>query len=397
VRALRIEALSPGWKGSFQALLDRDDAGGGAAPGNPGLAPSSPPPAWSGFRPLRIARIAPESRSVVSFELEPADGRRLTSGLPGQFVVLRLRPDPAAPPLLRSYSLSGPPSAERWRLSVKREPHGLSSGYLLDRCRVGDVLDVAAPRGSFTLRPGDTPVVLLSAGVGATPVMAMLHAMASEASTRDVWWLFGARDRDDHPFREESRNLLRSLSHAHAHVRYSRPRPEDRLGTDYDAAGHLSVAALEQIGAPREADFYLCGPAAFLRDLTSGLAEWGVARDRIHTEAFGPGESRTPGMAPAASRMPHQPPGRPGPGPSVFFSRSGLAVPWSPSFGSLLELAEACDVPVKWSCRTGVCHSCETGLVSGSVAYDPEPLDDPVVGNLLICCSKPTSDVVIDL
>jgi ferredoxin-NADP reductase/MOSC domain-containing protein YiiM/ferredoxin len=398
VRALRVEALSPGWKASFQALLERDDAAGGAAPGNPGLAPASgPPPAWSGFRPLRIARIAPESRSVVSFELEAADGRRLSCALPGQFVVLRLRPDPAAPPLLRSYSLSGPPSDERYRLSVKREAHGLGSGYLLDGCRVGDVLDVAAPRGAFTLRAGESPVVLLSAGVGATPVMAMLHAMASEGSRRDVWWLFGARDRDEHPFREESRGLLQSLPHAHAHVRYSRPRAEDRLGTDYDAPGHLGVAALEKTGAPRDADFYLCGPTAFLRDLTSGLAEWGVSGDRIHTEAFGPGESRTPGIAPAASRTPHQPPGAPGPGPSVFFLRSGLAVSWSPSFGSLLELAEACDVPVRWSCRTGVCHSCETGLVSGSVAYGSEPLDHPASGNLLICCSRPTSDIVIDL
>jgi ferredoxin-NADP reductase/ferredoxin len=312
-------------------------------------------------------------------------------------VVLRLRPDPAAPPLLRSYSLSGAPRAERYRVSVKREPHGLGSAYLLDRCAVGDVLDVAAPRGSFTLRGGETPVVLLGAGVGATPLMAMLHALASERSKRDVWWIFGARDRDEHPFREESRQLLRSLSHAHAHVRYSRPRPADRLGHDYDAAGRVGVAALQELGTPRSADFYLCGPAAFLRDLTDDLADWGVPRERIHTEAFGPGEARTPGIAKDVRRTPHLPRGAPGPGPVVSFSRSNLTVPWSASFGSLLELAEACDVPVRWSCRTGVCHSCETGLVSGAVAYDPDPLDPPSQGNVLVCCSRPTSDVVIDL
>jgi ferredoxin-NADP reductase/ferredoxin len=378
-------------------MLDQEGRNGALA-GNPGLVPESgPPPAWSGFRPLRIARIARESRSVISFELEPADGSPLAVAVPGQFVVLRLRPDPAAPPVLRSYSLSGAPSTERYRVSVKRESHGVASAYLFDRSRMGDVLEVSAPRGAFTLCTGERPVVLLSAGVGATPVLAMLHALASEGSRRDVWWLFGARDGEDHPFLEESRELLRALPGGHAHVRYSRPRAEDRLGMDYDAPGHLSVGALEDMGAPRDADFYLCGPPAFLRDLTSGLAGWGVARDRIHTEVFGPGESKTPGIAPAPARTPHPPPGSPGPGPLVSFARSGLAVPWSPSFGSLLELAEGCDVPVKWSCRTGVCHNCESGLISGSIAYGPEPLDPPASGKLLICCSKPTGDVVIDL
>jgi ferredoxin-NADP reductase/MOSC domain-containing protein YiiM len=396
-RALRLPALSPGWKGSFQAMLDRDVRSGGAPAGNAGLAPDSgPPPAWPGFRPLRIAQIATESRSVISFELEPTDGLPLAAALPGQFVVLRLRIDPG-PPALRSYSLSGPPSAARYRISVKREPHGVASGFLVDHAREGDVLDVSAPRGTFTLREGESPVVLASAGVGATPVLAMLHALAEQGSRRGVWWLFGARDRDEHPFLEESRELLRRLPGGHAHVRYSRPRAEDRLGVDYDAAGHLTVAALEEQGVPRDAHFYLCGPPTFLHDLTSGLARWGVTPDRIHTEIFGPGESRTPGIAPAASRRPHPPDGPPGPGPLVSFARSGLAVPWSPSYATLLELAEACDVPVRWSCRTGVCHSCETGLVSGSVAYGPEPLDDPRAGNLLICCSRPRGDVVIDL
>ena len=396
-RALRMPALSPGWRGSFQAMLDQEASGSSPA-GNPGLAPESgPPPAWPGFRPLRVARIARESGSVFSLELAPADGLPLVPALPGQFVVLRLRPDPAAPPVLRSYSLSGAPSAQRYRVSVKREPDGVASAYLSHRIAVDDVLEVSAPRGAFTLRPGQGPVVLLSAGVGATPVLAMLHALASEGSRREVWWLYGARDRDDHPFLEESRELLRALPRGHAHVRYSRPRDQDRPGVDYDAAGHLTVAALEDAGVPRDADFYLCGPPAFLRDLTSGLADWGVPRARIHTEIFGRGESRTPGIAPAPAPPPHPPPGQPGPGPLVSFARSGLAIPWDPSFGSLLELAEACDVPVKWSCRTGVCHNCECGLISGSISYGPDPLDPPATGSLLICCSTPAGDVVIDL
>ena len=207
-RALRIPALSPGWRGSFQAMLDHEGGIAGAPAGNPGLdPPSGPAPAWPGFRPLRIARIAPESSSVVSIELEPADGFPLVAALGGQFVVLRLRPTPGAPPVLRSYSLSGAPSLERYRVSVKREPHGVASAYLCDHAREGDLVEVSAPRGAFTLREGEGPVVLLSAGVGATPVLAMLHVLAAEASRRDVWWLFGGRNRDDHPFREESREL----------------------------------------------------------------------------------------------------------------------------------------------------------------------------------------------
>ena len=241
------------------------------------------------------------------------------------------------------------------------------------------------------------PVALVSAGVGATPVLAMLHALAAESSTREIWWLYGARNRDDHPFAAESRRLLQGLQHCRSHIRYSRPGPQDRLGSDFDAPGHLDVGALEQLGVPRDSDFYLCGPAAFLRDLTSGLSTWGVSADRVHTEIFGPGEPITPGVAAVASRPPHQPAGPAGAGPRVSFARSGLAVAWDPKYQSVLELAEACDVPVRWSCRTGVCHTCESGLISGAVSYQPEPLQAPADGNVLICCCQPRDEVVVDL
>ena len=123
----------------------------------------------------------------------------------------------------------------------------------------------------------------------------------------------------------------------------------------------------------------------------------GVAPDRIHTEMFGAGPSMTPGIAASPRRPPHPPAGPAGSGPLVSFARSGLNVRWGPTFHSLLELAEACDVPVRWSCRTGVCHTCETGLVAGNVGYRPDPIDAPADGNVLICCSQPEGDVVIDL
>jgi ferredoxin-NADP reductase len=396
-RALRMPALSPGWQTSFRALLEQAATGvpGG---GNAGLAPASgPPPAWPGFRPLRVARLRRESVSVRSLVLVPADAQPLVPAQPGQWVVLRLRPDPAAPPLLRNYSLSDVPASDHYRVSVKRETGGAASAYLHEQVHADDALDVSAPRGAFTLEPGDRPVVLLSGGVGATPVLAMLHALAAEHSRREVWWLFAARSRDEHPFAEEAARLLQILPHSHRHIRYSRPGPHDRPGTDFDAPGHFSRATFEEIGLPRDVDCYVCGPAGFLHDLPAALLAWGVSPTRVHTEVFGPAGTITPGVAAREQRAPHPPDSQPGTGPQIAFARSGLSVPWDPTYHSLLEFAEACDVPVRWSCRTGVCHTCESGLITGAVAYDPEPLEAAADGNLLICCSHPEGEVVLDL
>lgn len=396
-RALRIPALSAGWRGSFQALLQRE-LSGGTATGNPGLTTAGgPPPAWRGFRPLRVSRIEWESDSVFSLELVPADDRPLVVALPGQFVVVRMRPQPDGPPLLRSYSLAGAPSNERYRLGIKQEPRGAASTYLATTLKIGDMLEVSAPRGNFVLQPGDRPVVLLSAGIGVTPLLAMLHALAVERSARQVWWLYGARSGKEHPFAEEARRLIQSLSHCHSYIQYSRPRPEDQPGVNFDIPGHLETTVLERLGVSRDSDFYLCGPTAFLRDITTGLAAWGAVPERVHTEIFGTGKAFTPGIAEAVQRFPHPPPGVSGPGPRVSFARSGLDVAWDPAFKSLLELAEACDVPARWSCRTGVCHTCESALIAGTVSYDPEPVDPPAEGNLLTCCSRPQGDVIIDL
>jgi ferredoxin-NADP reductase/MOSC domain-containing protein YiiM len=396
-RALRIPALSAGWRRSFEALLTQEREGG-ATTGNVGLTPASgPPAAWPGFRALRVSRKVQESSNVISLVLEPADGHPLTAALPGQFIAVRLRPSPDAPALIRSYSLSGEPSAERYRVSVKREAGSAAGAYIDEKLQVGDMVDASAARGAFTLRPGEAPVVLLSGGIGATPVLAMLHALAAEASPREIWWIHGARNRREHAFAAETRTLLKALAHGHRHVRYSSPDPEDRPGVDFDASGRLDMRVLGELGVPRNGDFYICGPPSFMSDLTAGLAGWGVPPSRIHTEIFGAAPSITPGIAASPRRLPHLPAGPPGAGPLVSFVRSGLNVRWGSGFQSLLELAEACDVPVRWACRTGVCHTCESGLVSGTVAYRPEPIDVPADGNALICCSQPGGDIVIDL
>ena len=170
------------------------------------------------------------------------------------------------------------------------------------------------------------------------------------------------RNRLDHPFAREARDLLAKLPNARSYVQYSRPDATDQMGVDYDTAGRLTVTVLQKLGIPRDSDFYLCGPPAFLEDFTVGLGGWGVARDRVHTEVFGSGKSMTPGMQNALSCLPHAPAGSSGEGPKISFVRAGLTVSWDSKFQSLLELAEACDVPVRWSCRTGVCHKCECGV-----------------------------------
>jgi ferredoxin-NADP reductase/MOSC domain-containing protein YiiM/ferredoxin len=396
-RALRIRALSQGWQNSFQSML-QNRKGETPEQGNPGLtSEGGPPPAWPGFRQLKVSRINRESASVISLTLTPVDSRPLVAALPGQFIILRIQPKPDSPALLRNYSLSDLPSADHYRISIKLEQNGAVSTYLHNQVRPGDLLDVAAPRGNFTLEPGAKPVVLLSAGVGATPVLAMLYSLAAEISPREVWWLFGARNGDEHPFAKESHDLIKALPHGRRFIAYSRPRAGDRLGPHFDYKGQITVKVLENLGTPSDADFYLCGPAGFQKDLREALVTWGVSDDRLHTEIFGPGKSMTPGVVDQSQVPPHPPEGPVGSGPRVSFVRSGLNVCWSTKFSNLLDFAEACDVPVRWACRTGVCHNCESGLISGNVAYQPEPLEPPAQGNLLICCSQPKGDVVIDL
>jgi ferredoxin-NADP reductase/MOSC domain-containing protein YiiM/ferredoxin len=391
-RALRVPALSPGWQGSFRALLSEDPGSG-----NAGLAVTSPPPAWPGFRQLTVTAITRESDSAISIRLEDPTGAPLPPPRPGQYLTLRVQPDKRQRALLRNYSLSGPPAAGYYRVTVKRERGGAASGYLHTRLAVGDQLDIAAPRGTFILDQTHAPVLLISAGIGATPVLAMLQALVQERSDREIWWLHGARNRREQPFAAEARALLASLPTPHAHVYYSRPGPDDVEGRDFDSAGRLTPSLLAELKPPPDAEAYICGPTAFMDEISAGLAALGFDASCIHTEPFGPAASVTPGIAATPARAPHPPAGQPGKGPAIAFARSDLTIPWSSDYGTLLELAESCDVPVRWSCRTGVCQTCETTLIAGNVDYSPDPVEPPAAGSLLICCSQPRDDIVLDL
>jgi ferredoxin-NADP reductase/MOSC domain-containing protein YiiM len=394
-RALRIPALSPGWQDSFRDLLAAAEGADRAAAPPVGTEPAPRPrPAWAGFRELRVDRVIQETAQVSSIYLAAADGAALPPARAGQYLTLRVR-GAGQPAPVRSYSLSSGPGAG-YRISVKHEPHGAASGYLTTRLRAGAMLDAAAPRGDFVLDGGRGPVLLVSAGIGVTPVLAMLHDLAARHSSREIWWIHGARSPREQPLAAEAHALLASLPHAREHVFYSAAPPPPRRRS-HVAAGRLSKGKLAGLGLPASATAYVCGPASFMADMRQALAAVGINPANIHNELFGALPPVNPGLAGQTRQPPHQPAGPPGTGPLVTFARSGLATRFPTGPRSVLDLAEACAIPTRWSCRTGVCHTCVTPLLSGQVRYRPDPLEPPTEGQVLVCCTQPATDIVLDM
>lgn len=376
--AVDVPGLSPGWQQSFRDMLAAPDGAAAASP-------IPVEPGWKGFRNLRVVETRRESPQVLSIRLQADDSDPLPPALPGQYLTVKI-PGAGEPAPLRSYSLSGDPSAGYYRISVKREDHGLVSGWLHTHIRPGMVITAAAPRGDFCLTEDRRPVVLFSAGIGATPVLAMLHALAGAGSERDIWWVHAARNRQTQPFAAEVATLIESLPHARQQVFYS------------ETQGRLNRDAIAGLGLPTDGFVYLCGPTQFMADIREYLVAIGFDPALIHSELFGALPAINPGVVETGPhRPPHQPAGPPGTGPSITFARSGLTAHWSPDYGSILGLAEACDVPTRFSCRSGVCHVCVTGVVAGTTSYVQRPLEPPADGSVLICSAAPETDVVLDL
>ena len=384
--AVDIPALSPGWQQSFRELLD---SGPAAAP------PIGIEPGWKGFRRLRVADVVAETATVTSVYLSAEDGDVLPEPRAGQYLTLRAA-GAGDPPPVRSYSLSSQPGVNAYRISVKREPHGVVSTYINAQLRTGAILDVAAPRGEFVLTRDVNPLLLISAGIGVTPVLAMLHHLAAAKSTRDVWWIHTARNASEHAFADEAHGLLQSLPRAHERIFYTSADADPPQSSPV-IRGRPTLAALASLDLPADSTAYICGPESFMTDMRESLVQMGISPDRLHTELFGALPAINPGITDVRHATPHQPPGPAGTGPQITFARSGLTVNWSDQHGSLLELADICDVPTRFSCRTGVCHTCITPILSGEVAYSPDPLEMPGPDEALICCSRPQSDVVLDL
>jgi ferredoxin-NADP reductase/MOSC domain-containing protein YiiM len=376
-KAVDVPALSPGWQQSFNDLLTAGQTPTSAKEPVIGVEPG-----WGGFRRLRVTATHPESADILSIRLAADDGAPLPTARPGQYLTLRF-PDAGDPAPLRSYSLSsyGP----KYRISVKREQHGAVSRWLHDNIAPGSVLDVAAPRGDFYLMEAEGPIVLLSAGVGVTPVLAMLHALADAGSEREIRWLHTTRDADSSAFGQEVSDLIAELPHARAQVVYT------------SSAGRLDGRAIAALGLPPNAAVYMCGPDRFMADMRNALADAGIDPAHIYSELFGALPPINPGIVDRATAPPHIPAGPAGTGPPVSFSRSGVTANWSSQYGSLLEFAEACDVPTRFSCRSGVCHTCVTDVIAGATTYTQTPLEPPADGTVLVCIAEPQGDVVLDL
>jgi ferredoxin-NADP reductase/MOSC domain-containing protein YiiM len=400
-------ALSPGWQQSFRDLLEQAPADLPAPSRGTGPGQAAPEPAWPGFRPFEVTDLVRETATVTSLYLRPDDRHPLPGFRPGQYLTVRLPPASGdRSGVVRNYSLSSSPSPDRYRISVKHEAHGVVSTFLNRDLRVGDRLDFAAPRGEFVLDSSHRPILLVSAGIGVTPVLAMLHALVDAQTPREVHWLHAARSPDEHAFREEASRLVERLPSGHAHVFYSAPaashQPHHGGASRHEVrSGRMSRQALVDLHLPSDAEVYVCGPDPFIRDMNTLFADLGVPPERFHVELFRALDAVNPGVVAAPAVQPHPPgsvPVTPGePTFPVTFARSGLSVEWAPPHGSLLELAEACDVRTRWACRTGVCHTCITPVVSGEVEYVVPPLETPPPDEALVCCSRPATALVLDL
>ncbi len=239
-------------------------------------------------RTLRVIKKIPESEDVTSFVFEARDGGPLPGFEAGQHLPIQLEMPDYAEPVRRTYSLSNGPGEDRYRISVKREPKGLASRFLHDAMQVGAFVDARRPAGEFVLTKSERPAVLVSAGVGLTPMVSMLHELANGPGDKPVWFIHGARDGAHHLLAEEVRDLVAGRDNVHAHVAYSRPREADVQGVDFDSRGRVNAELIAELVPDLDASFYLCGPTSFMADVQSGLIEMSVHPDRIHSETFGP-------------------------------------------------------------------------------------------------------------
>lgn len=377
-----VPALSPGWQQSFTEMLAERDVPAGSAVARP----TEKILGWTGFRPLQVTEVRRETASVLSMRLVADDSPDvpLPSALPGQYLTVRV-PGASNPAPLRSYSLSGDPRSGHYRIAVKREEQGLVSQWLHTHVDVGSVIEAAAPRGDFYLTEDGGPVVLISAGIGVTPVLAMLHALSAAASGGDIWWLHTTRSPETEAFAAEAAGLIEGLPHATRRVIYTQTQ------------GRLDRQLISALGLPAGGTAYLCGPTQFMADTKGALLSVGFDPARIHSELFGARPPINPGLVAQARRPPHQPAGPLGTGPSITFARSGLTANWAPEYQTILDFAESCDVPTRFSCRSGVCQLCVTGVVAGETTYVQPPLELPKPGEVLICSAAPATDLVLDL
>ena len=363
------------------------------------------PEGWSEYRPLMVVGRRVESADIVSLDLEAPTEETLPDFIAGQFVTLRLDVPGEPNPVVRTYTINGRSNSGRgYSVAVKRLPEGnghdstmtgIGSSYVNDTVREGDTIMALPPRGLFAVEPGARPIVLLSAGIGVTPMVAMLKQLATCPLGRQVYFIHGARSGRQHALDARVRKLTDGSKLLHRFVKYSQASPEDVEGRDFDAAGRVSIDDVETIIPSLEADYYVCGPVNFMRDIIRSLVDRGVSKDHIRYEFFGQNEPLF--EEPVAAEDNNEPvmdsEGKP---IMVTFARSGVSVPWTRGSFSILSLAERRGLRLMNSCRTGLCNVCVCRLDAGKVSYAVEPIEQPPEGEIMICCARPTTSVMVN-
>lgn len=352
--------------------------------------------AWAGARKFVLTGKVLEAENICSFYFAPHDGRPLPPFLPGQYLTFNLQIPGQTKQVTRCYSLSDSPShPDYYRVTIKRlapppgredQPPGVGSTFFHHGLQSGDIVDVRAPAGNFHLDTSHpAPVVLIAGGIGLTPVLSMLNHIVESGSQRDTWFFYGVRNSSEHAMKEHMREIANEHPNVHLHVCYSDPEPDDRPGADYDHAERVSVDMFKRLLPSNNFDFYVCGPPPMMDSIVQGLKEWGVPKEKIHFEAFGPASVKTvskPQTAVGAM--------------SVTFARSGKVLSWTGDHGSLLEFAEANGIAMESGCRAGNCGTCQTAVRAGAVEYLNEPGAPPPDGSCLTCISLPRGDLSLD-
>jgi ferredoxin-NADP reductase len=359
---------------------------------------SAPEVAWNGFRKFTVSRKVLECEDTYSLYLSPHNGRPLPAFKPGQYLTFEVQPVGSPKAQIRCYSLSdGPLSDAHYRVTIKRfirddGTPGVVSSYFCDEVREGDILNVKAPSGKFFLDVEvERPVVLISGGIGITPMLAMARLLTHHKDPREIYFFFGCRSGTDHMFRDEVIELQRQNPHMRLHICYSRPAENDTQGRDFNHHGRVTIDLMKEVLPSSNYEYYLCGPGPFMDSLVSGLYEWGVAKKDVKFEAFGPAtvkKGAAGDSAPAA--------GSNVPAMEIEFSRSGKKIPWDADCANLHAFAEKHGVPIDYSCGAGSCGSCLVAIKQGTVHYDMEPGHDVDEGSCLTCICRPSSNLVID-
>ena len=351
-------------------------------------------PAFPGLRPFRVVRKVVESKDITSFYFEPVDGRRLKRFKPGQYLTYELDIPGREGPLVRCYSLSDSPQPDHYRASIKRIPSpkdhpefpaGISSNFFHDQVKVGDILKVRAPAGDFFLDPsGHNPVVLIGGGVGLTPVLSMLKAMADRGSRREIWFFYGVRNNEEAALSGEMEEAMKRLPNGHLRHCHSQPGKLSIEGKDYHIGKRVTVDVLKEVLPHNRFDFYFCGPGPLMQSLAEGLEAWKVPARRVHFEEFGPSTVRRAAVKGAASSA------------RIVFKRSKKTFEWTGAENSLLEFGEKQGLKLRFGCRSGNCGSCKVKLRKGEVVYPKPPAADPGSGYVLTCQALPACDLEIE-